>query len=168
LKKVDEQIERRKRMVEIETRTIYVTGPDKARLEDLVDYVSTVWKRDQRYLDALRQELERAEVVAAAEIPPDVITMNSQVRVRDLATGKVTLYTLVFPRDSDFSRNRISILAPIGTALLGLRVGDVVEWKVPAGTRRLKVESVLYQPEAAGEECGPSGDQIRRALYQVA
>ncbi len=155
-------------MVEIEARTLYVTESDKARLEDLFDYVSNFWKRDQRYLDALRQELERAEVVAAAEIPPDVVTMNSQVRVRDLSNGKVTVYTLVFPRDSDFSRNRISILAPIGTALLGLRVGNVVEWKVPAGTRRLKIESVLYQPEAAGEERGPSGAQIRPGLYQVA
>ena len=155
-------------MVEIETRTIYVTESDKARLEDLFDYVSNLWERDQRYLDSLRQELERAEVVAAAEIPPDVITMNSQVRVRDLATGKVTVYTLVFPRDSDFFCNRISILAPIGTALLGLRVGDVVEWKVPAGTRRLKVESVLYQPEAAGEESGPSGAGLRRSIYEVA
>ena len=155
-------------MVEIEARTLYVTESDKARLEDLFDYVSNFWKRDQRYLDALRQELERAEVVAAAEIPPDVVTMNSQVRVRDLSNGRVTVYTLVFPRDSDFSRNRISILAPIGTALLGLRVGNVIEWKVPAGTRRLKIESVLYQPEAAGEEREPSVAQIRRALYQVA
>lgn len=155
-------------MVEIETRTIYVTESDKARLEDLFDYVSNVWKRDQRYVDALRQQLERAEGVAAAEIPADVVTMNSQVRVRDLGTGKVTVYTLVFPRDADFSQNRISILAPIGTALLGLKVGDVVEWKVPAGTRTLKVESVLYQPEAAGDEPDSSGVCIRRPIYQAA
>lgn len=155
-------------MREVETRTIYVTESDKARLEDLFDYVSNVWKRDQRYVDALRRQLEHAEAVAAAEIPADVVTMNSQVRVRDLGAGKVTVYTLVFPRDADFSRNRISILAPIGTALLGLRVGDVVEWKVPAGTRRLKVESVLYQPEAAGQEPESAGLDIRRSIYQAA
>ncbi|TAM80682.1 MAG: nucleoside diphosphate kinase regulator [Acidobacteria bacterium] len=151
-----------------DTRTIYVTESDKAKLEDLFDYVSNVWKRDQRYLDALRQELERAEVVAAADIPPDVITMNSQVRVRDLDSGDITVYTLVFPRDADFSRNRISILAPIGTALLGSRVRDIIEWKVPAGTRRLKVESVLYQPEAAEQESNSSGAHHRRSIYQAA
>lgn len=155
-------------MREVETRTIYVTESDKARLEDLFGYFTSVWKRDQRYVDALRRQLERAEVVAPAEIPADVVTMNSQVRVRDLGSGKVTVYTLVFPRDADFSRNRISILAPIGTALLGLRVGDVIEWKVPAGTRRLKVESVLYQPEAAGQEPESSGVDIRRSIYQAA
>ena len=155
-------------MREVEARTIYVTESDKAGLEDLFGYVTNVWKRDQRYVDALRRQLERAEVVAPAEIPADVVTMNSQVRVRDLGSGKVTVYTLVFPRDADFSRNRISILAPIGTALLGLRVGDVIEWKVPAGTRRLKVESVLYQPEAAGQEPESSGVDIRRSIYQAA
>lgn len=155
-------------MREVEARTIYVTESDKARLEDLFGYFTSVWKRDQRYVDALRRQLERAEVVAPAEIPADVVTMNSQVRVRDLGSGKVTVYTLVFPRDADFSRNRISILAPIGTALLGLRVGDVIEWKVPAGTRRLKVESVLYQPEAAGQEPESSGVDIRRSIYQAA
>ena len=155
-------------MREVEARTIYVTESDKARLEDLFGYFTSVWKRDQRYVDALRRQLERAEVVAPAEIPADVVTMNSQVRVRDLGSGKVTVYTLVFPRDADFSRNRISILAPVGTALLGLRVGDVIEWKVPAGTRRLKVESVLYQPEAAGQEPESSGVDIRRSIYQAA
>ncbi|HET7212837.1 MAG TPA: nucleoside diphosphate kinase regulator [Terriglobia bacterium] len=155
-------------MREVEARTIYVTESDKARLEDLFGYFTSVWKRDQRYVDALRRQLERAEVVAPAEIPADVVTMNSQVRVRDLGSGKVTVYTVVFPPDADFSRNRISILAPIGTALLGLRVGDVVEWKVPAGTRRLKVESVLYQPEAAGQEPESSGVDIRRSIYQAA
>lgn len=155
-------------MMKTDTRTIYVTESDKAKLEDLFDYVSNVWKRDQRYLDALRQELERAEVVAAADIPPDVITMNSQVRVRDLDSGDITVYTLVFPRDADFSRNRISILAPIGTALLGSRVRDIIEWKVPAGTRRLKVESVLYQPEAAEQESNSSGAHHRRSIYQAA
>lgn len=155
-------------MTRIDMGTICITESDKARLENLFDDISSLWKWDRRYLDALREELERAEVVAAADIPADVITMNSQVRVRDLAAGKVTVYTLVFPRDADFSRNRISILAPIGTALLGSRVGDVIEWKVPAGIRRLKVESVLYQPEAAGPESNSSGVYNRRAIYQAA
>ncbi len=139
-------------MIRRENRTIYVTESDKRKLEDILDYVRSVRNGDQRYAEMLEQKLERAEAVAAEKIPPDVITMNSQVRVRDLDTRRVVVYTLVFPRDADFSKNQISILAPIGTALLGHSVGDIIDWKVPAGTRRLKVEAVLYQPEEAGHE----------------
>lgn len=82
-------------------------------------------------------------------IPRDVVTMNSEVRVKDLDSGDIKVYTLVFPSQAR-TKNSISILAPIGTAMLGYRVGDVIEWHVPKGIRRLKVLDVLYQPEAAG------------------
>jgi regulator of nucleoside diphosphate kinase len=137
-------------------RTIVITESNRNRLEELLGYAHGLTPRDRRYLESLEEELDRAEVVAANEIPPDVITMNSRVRVRDLDSGMERVYTIVFPRDADPAHNRISILAPIGTALLGYRVGDVIEWEVPAGTRRLRVEEVLYQPEAAGERLEPS------------
>ncbi len=136
------------KMISLNSRTIYVTQSDKAELEELLDFLKTAPTRDQQYANALEQELDVAEVVAMDDLPPDVITMNSQVRIRDLDTGASIAYTLVFPQDSDISKGRISILAPIGTAMLGYRVGDIIEWKVPAGTRRLKVESVSY-PSAA-------------------
>ena len=142
-------------MIRLEERTVLITEADKEQLEALLDSVQNVHKRDEHYLQMLQEELDRAEVVAAGEIPPDVVTMNSRIRVRDLDTGKSFVCTLVFPRDADFPGSRISVLAPIGTALLGYRVGDVVEWKVPAGTRRLRVEEVLYQPEAAGDKLDP-------------
>lgn len=85
------------------------------------------------------------------EVPPDVITMNSRVKLQDLDSGDEMIYTLVYPSDADTGQNRISILAPIGTALIGYRVGDIVEWKVPSGVKRLKVEEILYQPEASGD-----------------
>jgi regulator of nucleoside diphosphate kinase len=66
-----------------------------------------------------------------------------------LATGEKVAYTLVFPGKADSSTGKISVLAPIGTAVLGYRVGDVVEWRVPAGSRKFRVEKLLYQPEAA-------------------
>ncbi|WP_228767808.1 GreA/GreB family elongation factor [Candidatus Velamenicoccus archaeovorus] len=66
-------------------------------------------------------------------------------------TGKDEFYQLVYPEDADIEQNKISILAPIGTAILGYKVGDVIEWKVPAGVRRLKIKKILYQPEAAKE-----------------
>jgi regulator of nucleoside diphosphate kinase len=152
-------------MIGTEPRTIYVTQSNKARLEDLLDYLKCVHTRDEPYAETLEQVLDLAEAVAASNIPSDVITMNSQVRIRDLATGKALVYTLVFPQDADISQGRVSILAPIGTGLLGYRVGDIVEWKVPAGTRRLKVESVLYQPEASGDETDDPTSRARFTLF---
>ena len=95
--------------------------------------------------------MERAEVVAPRDVPTDAVTMNSTVRLRDLGSGKELTYTLVFPNEADVDQGKISILAPIGTAMIGYREGDVIEWEVPSGLRRLKVEEVLYQPEAAGD-----------------
>jgi regulator of nucleoside diphosphate kinase len=76
--------------------------------------------------------------------------MNSRVRVEDLDSGHLYAYQIVFPRDADLAKNRISVLAPIGTALLGYGAGTTVEWQVPSGMRRLRILGVEYQPEAAG------------------
>jgi regulator of nucleoside diphosphate kinase len=81
----------------------------------------------------------------------DVITMNSKVCLVDLETADEDIITLVLPEDADHAENKISILAPIGTAILGHRVGDTFEWKVPAGLIRMKVKELLYQPEASGD-----------------
>jgi regulator of nucleoside diphosphate kinase len=101
-------------------------------------------------LRMLQRELERAHVLSPKEVPPDVVTMNSKVRVREVGADEVTTYTLVFPDQANIDLNRISVIAPIGTAMLGRRLGDEFEWQVPAGPVRLRVEEVLYQPEAAG------------------
>ena len=128
------------------TRAIYITNADMKRLRPLVEEV----KNSRDDLGMLQRELERAHIVAPEEVPPEVVTMNSKVRVRDVAADEVTVYTLVFPDQANIELNRISVLAPIGTAMLGQRVGDEFEWQVPAGPVRLRVEEVLYQPEAAG------------------
>ena len=130
-------------------RRILVTENDMDRLKDLVHASRRSARRDQNHLAELDRELDRAEVVAAAEVPADVVTMQSVVRVRDLDTGARVDYRLVFPADADIERRRISVLAPIGTALIGYRAGDRIEWTPPGGTRRLEVEAVLYQPEMA-------------------
>jgi regulator of nucleoside diphosphate kinase len=113
------------------------------RLRPLVEDL----KNSRDDLRMLQQELDRASVVAPAEIPPDVVTM---VRVREITSGELTTYSLVFPDQADIEQGRISVVAPIGTAMLGQRVGDEFEWQVPAGPVRLRVEEVFYQPEAAG------------------
>lgn len=134
-----------------EERAIFITEFDLTRLEELLDKVSTEESRDSKHLKELEDELLRAEVVEPRDIPADVITMNSQVCLKDLDSGEELLYTLVFPHDARLEDNRISILAPVGTALLGYRVGDTITWKVPGGMRKLKVKKILYQPEAAGD-----------------
>jgi regulator of nucleoside diphosphate kinase len=101
-------------------------------------------------LPTLRQGLERCRVVEPGSVPDGVVTMHSRVRVRDLGADETETYTLVFPDDADVNAGRLSVLAPLGTALLGARAGYTIEFAAPGGTRRLKVERVLYQPEAAG------------------
>lgn len=134
-----------------EERAIYITRNDLSRLEEILEKARESGSRDSGHLAELEAEMLRAEVVESKEIPPDVITMNSQVRLRDLDTGQEMVYTLVFPASADTSRNRISILAPVGTAMIGYRVGDSIVWQVPSGMRKLKIEEVIYQPEAAGD-----------------
>ena len=104
---------------------------------------------------ALQEELARAELAEPAAIPDDVITMNSTARVRvddPLQGAHEHEITLVYPRDADGSADRVSNLAPVGSALLGLRVGDAIDWPLPGGqSARLQVLAVRYQPEAAGD-----------------
>jgi regulator of nucleoside diphosphate kinase len=144
----------------MDERTILITKADMGKLTEFVEVNEKYSTRDQQQLEMLARELERAEIVPAESVPSDVITMNSQARVRDLDSRREIDYTLVFPEDADISENRISVLAPIGTALLGYRKGDEIQWKVPGGWRRLKVLKVLYQPEAAGDE-GQHTDGVR-------
>ena len=131
-------------------RAIYATKIDYDRLSELVR-AGTGSGKDQPHLRELRQELERATVVDPQEIPADVVTMNSKVLLRDLETGDEVSYTLVYPPDANLDEDKISVLAPIGTAILGYRAGATVTWNVPAGVRRLHIEKILYQPEAAGD-----------------
>jgi regulator of nucleoside diphosphate kinase len=130
-------------------RSIYVTREDLEKLRRLIEARRGLQERDNAYLDALEQELEEARIVESDGIPSDVVTMRSRVRVRDMLSGEEQVLTLVFPSEAEYSVGRLSVLAPIGTALLGYKEGDVIEWRVPRGVRVLRVEEVLYQPEAA-------------------
>jgi regulator of nucleoside diphosphate kinase len=133
---------------------IFITEPDYDKLRRLIAG-RRASGADTDYLNELEQELERAEVLDdTQEVPPDVVTMNSEVRLMDIDSGEVKVYKLVFPSQSARVANGLSILAPIGTAILGYRVGSVIEWQVPKGVRRLKVLDVLFQPEAASAQAG--------------
>lgn len=131
---------------------IYITKPDHERLTKLIEIArEREGDANRKYLDRLEEELERAEVVQQKDIPADVITMRSTVRLKDLDTSEEMTYQLTFPTEANFDEGKISVLAPIGTAMIGYRRGDVIEWEVPSGVRRLRVEEVLYQPESKGE-----------------
>lgn len=131
-------------------RNIIVTQQDLARLHALIEGVST--ERNVEAAEALEAELDRARVVAAEEIPSDVVTMNSRVRFVDESNGQEREATLVYPKDAAPQEGRISILAPVGAALIGLRAGDTIDWPMPGGrSKRLRIVEVLWQPEAAGQ-----------------
>jgi regulator of nucleoside diphosphate kinase len=131
---------------------IYITAVDAEKLHDLLWKAQRTDYKHSSYLQLLSAELARAIIVNAREIPPDVITMNSQASLVDMDTGEEMLYTLVFPENANAIEDKISVLAPIGTAMLGYRVGDDFEWDTPGGKRKIRVEKVIYQPEAAGDE----------------
>jgi regulator of nucleoside diphosphate kinase len=139
------------RSTAVKKRQIYITSLDKARLDEIIEVAGEFGDHDRNDLDDLARELDRAKVVEPRKVPADVVTMNSQVTLHDLDSDKEMTYRLVFPHNADASSGAISVLAPVGTAILGYREGDVVEWPVPSGIRRLRIERVLYQPEAAGD-----------------
>jgi regulator of nucleoside diphosphate kinase len=132
-------------------RTIYITEHDYERLTEFIEEIQMADSKDKDYLTILQEELDQAKIVPSSEIPGDVITMNSQVCLIDQNTREEEVFILVFPRDADISQGRVSVLAPIGTAMLGYRAGEVIRWKMPGGERRLKVKEILYQPEASGD-----------------
>lgn len=129
---------------------IYITETDEKKLRDLLREAQRSEYRGSVYLKLLAGELEKAQVVDPHNIPPDVITLNSIAHLVDLESDDEMIYTLVFPEEADVSQGKISILAPIGTAMLGYRVGDIFEWDTPGGKRSIRVEKVIYQPEASG------------------
>ena len=132
-------------------RKIFITKFDKERLEELISVVDAFGKNGREDLTALKTELSRAKIVPSIKVPSDIITMNTRVILYDMDTSKQMTYTLVFPRDANIDEGKISVLAPLGTAILGYSVGETVEWQVPAGKRHIRIEKILYQPEASGD-----------------
>jgi regulator of nucleoside diphosphate kinase len=134
----------------VKQSTIYVTETDRDRLSALVERVRRQNQREQFvYINKLEEDLEFAEVVAPEDIPGDIITMRSRVRLKDLDTGEEMEYSLVFPTETNSGGGNISILAPLATAIFGRKSGDTVEFQAPTRMRRVNVLEVLYQPESA-------------------
>jgi len=136
----------------VKQTSIYITKTDRERLGALVELVREQGEREQfAYINSLEEELELAEIVEPKDIRADIITMRSKVRLKDLDAGEEMEYSLVFPTEANSGEGKISILAPLATAILGRKSGDTVEFQAPARLRRLKVLDVLYQPESTGD-----------------
>lgn len=130
---------------------ITITKDNRELLLLLLDGIAASEADERKRLEELQGEIERATVVESHLIDADIVTMNSRVSLRDLDSGERIVYTLVYPRDANSAEGRISVLAPVGTAILGYRVGATIRWKVPAGERKLRIDKILFQPEAASD-----------------
>jgi regulator of nucleoside diphosphate kinase len=127
---------------------IYISRDDYTKLRLLL--ATALYSNSNGALQKLREELDRAAIIDTTAFPADVVTMESTVEFEDLATSEIEEYTITFPDRADVERKRISILAPIGTALIGCRVGDIVKWTTPGGIRQLKVRRVALPTNSSG------------------
>lgn len=132
------------------THDIVLTEFDRRRLEGMLQLLRKRSGVDLWNLEALEVELGRARVVPPEGVPPTVVTMNSRVRLRDLESGAQIVVSLVFPAGQTAKESNVPVLSPLGLALLGCREGDVMEWRTQEGVRRLRLDAVIYQPEAEG------------------
>jgi len=124
-------------------KQIYITQHDMERLRALMEVYA-------ENTELLEEMLDKARIVLPKDIPHNVVTMNSTVRVKDIDTGEERTFTLVFPGNKA-GNNAVSILAPAGTALIGSREKDIVERQVPAGKKRMEILEIIYQPEREGK-----------------
>ncbi len=136
---------------------IIMNEEDHQRLTELME--RTPQEHREHYQD-LRRKLESARCLDATEIPADVVTMGSTAVLRELDSDDIWTFTLAYPAEANIDEDRISILSPVGTAIIGQRVGDVVDWPVPSGTVKIRIEDLIGQPEAAG--IGESPNQLIR------
>jgi regulator of nucleoside diphosphate kinase len=128
-----------------------ITENDRRRLGTLLERAHKGGDELREYVHALEAGLEQASSIEASEVPGDVVTMNSTVELCDVATGEDETYTLVYPQHASAIDGRLSVLAPLGTAILGRRVGDEIEVATPSGNRLVRIAQIHFQPESAGQ-----------------
>jgi regulator of nucleoside diphosphate kinase len=130
---------------------IIISTVDYARLEPIIRDAVASKSTGRELLCELKSKIDHARILEPCDMPGDVVTMNSLVQVRDLGTEEVDSYTLVYPTFADIARNFLSILTPVGVALLGHRQGETVDGVSLLGPARLRIEQVEFQPESAGQ-----------------
>lgn len=122
---------------------ILMTEKDQLRIKHILSFQKT------EEFENLEIELDRARIIPDNDVPADLVTMNSKVKFLCIEDNKEMIITIVYPQDADFTAGKVSVLASLGSALIGLRVGQEIRWRFPDGkTKTLKILEVLYQPEA--------------------
>lgn len=133
------------------SKNIYLTDIDRERLEDVIR-VYKLNALSEKHVLSLEDELTEAHIISYDEMPNSIVTMNTRLKVKNLESGDSMELTLVYPKNADIRENRISILAPLGVALIGEQVGDTVAVRLPSGSQDTYIiEEILYQPEEAGD-----------------
>ena len=128
-----------------------ITDADVQRLRALTRRLKSSGRSRFDHFAALKRRISTAEIVSPRQIPRNVVTMNSRVRLRDMDSGKRLTLTLADPFDISMFGDRLSVAGPCGMELLGKRVGQIISWTLGSKVRRFRVEQVIYQPEAAGD-----------------
>lgn len=130
---------------------IILSKLDYTRITESIKQAKQLGKIAVNEANKLLNELSSAKVVESNEIPSDVVTMNSIIKISFLNTEKVVQFQLVYPENANIKENKISIFSPIATALIGYKLNDEVEWLVPSGLTKIKIVEIIYQPEASGD-----------------
>lgn len=129
---------------------IILSSLDYERIYDSIRKAQNEGSISDNEAESLAAELEQAKIVEPQEMPHNVVTMNSKVKISFVESGKRVELKIVYPQDADIKQNLISIFSPVAAALIGYKEGDTIDWIVPSGPTRIKVDEIVYQPEAAG------------------
>ena len=130
---------------------LQITEMDYSRLHTLIKNLMADKKEEVQYLETLAHEIQIAEKVDSRAISPEYVTMNTKLEIVDMDTGRAMQIKLVYPGEADFRQGKVSVLSPLGSALIGYKEGDVVSFNVPRGVKEVRIGKILFQPEAMGE-----------------
>lgn len=131
--------------------TLLLNRLDHARITKSVNDARQSKSINPSEADKLLRELASAKILEPEAMPPDVVTMNTIVKLSFLNNSRQVQFQIVYPEQADYTQNKISIFSPIATALIGYKVGDEIQWIVPAGITNIRIDEIIYQPEAAGD-----------------
>ncbi|NLN31233.1 MAG: nucleoside diphosphate kinase regulator [Bacteroidales bacterium] len=132
-------------------KKLIMSRVDHVRILKWVNDASDMNTISVKEAENLLNELNSAKIVEPRDVPANLVTMNSEVKIRFLNTNKQIQFRIVYPDQADVKKNRISIFSPVATALIGNSINDEIEWLIPSGMTTIRIEEILYQPEAAGD-----------------
>lgn len=130
---------------------LIINSLDYSRIKKCISDAKQFRSINEGEAEKLMNELNSAKIVMPEKMPSDVVTMNSIVKLSFLNNNKQVQFQIVYPKQANLKENKISIFSPIATALIGYKIADEIEWIVPAGLTKIRIDEIIYQPEAAGD-----------------